>query len=329
MADFNFHIYKRQRTRAQGKWRDLFSVVFVAVLIIVIISGFINGIKVKGIFSSAIWDGFSPLAIVLNSNPVAVVIYQQEPKRISILKIPGDISFATGDVSKPVMSVSEALSTNSEGGRKFLTKYLGAKIPGYVLLKAPINLKEKSEKDIFADFAFLATPISIIFNGLGDEVKSTNLSRIDLLKLWWEIKGINADRVNSVDLGSYTVEVIGPKDDKFRGIDRELMRSSVSKYFEDYRLTGKSLEVEITNASGEDGFGMLASEISDMAGFDVVRVSSTSGLFQKTQITASKESQEAKYLAKIFDCDIFWRQNGDDDSKTLLVIGQDFAKSYN
>lgn len=329
MTDFNFQIHKRQRNKARGKWRDLLSMAVVAVLIFVIISGFIKGIKVKGIFSDATWDGSSPLAIVLNSNPASIVIYQKDPKRITLLKVPEDISFATGDASQPVRRVSEALSLGDEGGRKFLTKYIGAKISGYVLLKTPINLDEKPEKEIFADFAFLTTPISIVFNGLNTQVESTNLSRTDLLKLWWEVKGMSVDRINSVNLGSYTVEIIGPRDSRFKGIDRDLMRSSVSKYFEDYRLSGKSMEVEITNASGEDGFGTLASEISEIAGFDVVRVSSSSGLFEKTQITASKERDEAKYLAKIFDCDIFWRQNGADNSKTLLVIGQDFAKSYN
>lgn len=329
MTDFNFQKHNRQRNKAQGKFRDLFSIAIVVVLVFIIISGFISGIRAKGILSGTSWDGSTPMAIVLSSNPESVVIYQKDPKRITFLKIPRDISFATGDASDPVKRVGEALSSDGEGGRKFLTKYMGAKISGYVLLNTPINLDEKPEKEVFAEFAFLTTPISIIINGLDAQIKSTNLSRIDLIKLWWEVKGINVDWINAVDLGSYTVEIIGPKNNKFKGIDRDLMRSSVAKYFEDYRLVGKSMEVEITNASGEDGFGILASEISEMAGFDVVRISGSGGLFEKTQIMASKESTEVKYLAKIFDCDIFWRQNGAEDSKTILVIGRDFAKSFN
>lgn len=329
MTDFNFQTHKRRRNKAGGKFRDLFSIAVVGVLVFIIISGFVRGVKVNGIFSSSSWDGSSPMALVLNSNPESLVIYQKDPKRITFLRIPSDVSFATGDALEPVKNVSEVLSLDKEAGRKFLTRYLGAKISGYVILKNALNLEEKPEKEVFADFAFLTTPISIIINGLDAQIKSTNLSAADLLKLWWEVKGVNVDRINSVDLGSYAVEIIGPKDNRFKAIDRDLMRSSLAKYFEDYRMAGKSMKVEITNASGEDGLGTLASEISEMAGFDVVRISGSSGLFEKTQIIASKDSTEAKYLAKIFDCDIFWQQNGADDSKTILVIGRDFAKSFN
>lgn len=328
MTDFGSHLKKRgKRAKAQSKWRDLLAICFTVFLVVLIVNGFLRGIRLKGSFSNSIWDGKTPLAIALDSNPPALVVVQKEPKRVLFLKIDKDLSFATGKSDEPVKSV-EAGFDDQAGGRKFTAKLLGVNVPAYIELKQPVSLNREQADEIFKDFAFFTIPISIFFNGLDDQISSTNLSRLDLVRVWWLIKDVNVDQVSYVDSLDYAVDVIGINEEKFRGIDREMIRKFLSKYFEDYRMVGKNVEVNINNASGENGLGTLASEMAQIAGFDITEVSSSDTVQSKTQVVVGGKKSEASYLAKMFNCDIVPLQNESEELKVTLILGRDFAKGF-
>lgn len=326
MVDFG-SLHTRKRKKAQNKLRGILAVLITAALITIIALGLFNGLKIKGSFRSSVWDGKSPLAIAVGGSS-SLIVYQNDPKSLALLKIPEDVNFATGDAEKPIMSVSEELSGTGDGGKRFLTSYFGVSIPAFIKLKDRSEIDAEGSRTLFKEFAFLTTPIYIFLNGLDKQIADTNLSRWDLLKLWWQTKGIEASKFEYHDLGDYEIEIIGPKDTRLKGLDRDLARKLLSSYLEDSRLIGKNIEVVIVNASGENGLGFLASDIATIAGFDVASVEGAENILPETQITLESKSTEAGYLAKLFNCDIFWRQNDGDHPKIGLVIGQDFAKTF-
>lgn len=328
MIDFKSHSSSRRRRKAAGKWQSILAVVVTLILISVIALGFWRGIKLQGGFAKSIWDGSSPIAIVLDTDPVSVFVYQKEAKKVVFLVVPSDIKYATGDAMEPVKSVFSSIRDGPEGGGSFLTKYFGAKIAGYAQFNNEKKMDKTQAQKIFKDFAFLTTPVSIVFNGLNSNIEGTNLSRADMLKLWWKVKGISIDDLEYVPLDKYTIEIIGSDSSKFKGIDRDVLRKSLSLYFEDSRVIGKNIEIEIVNASGESGMGMLASDIAEIAGFDITKVASHDSILDKTKITVSGSKSGANNLAKLFNCDIYRLQNEVDTPKITLFLGRDFAETY-
>lgn len=327
MVDFRSLGHSRKRQKAQSKWRGILGVLITVLLFGVIAAGFFNGLKIKGSFKSSVWDGKSPLAIAVGGSS-SMIVFQNEPKGLALLKIPEDVSYASGDAITPIKSLSEGLSDSTDGGRRFLSKYFGVQIPAYMVLKDKGPLEPESSNAMFKEFAFLTTPVFIILNGLDSQIEETNLSRLDLLRLWWQTKGIDVGKFEYISLEKYEIEILGKGDSRFKGLDRDLTRKLLALYLEDSRLIGKNVEIAIINASGENGFGFLASDIAAIAGFDVASVDGGDNISQKTQITVEGKSTEAVYLAKLFDCDIFWRQNDSGETRISLVIGQDFAKTF-
>lgn len=328
MTDFKSHLNSRKRRKAAGKWQGLLAVFVTLILLAIIVLGILRGIKLKGGFTKSVWDGSAPIAIVLNTKPTSVMVVQKVPKRVTFLVVPSDISYATGNAVGPVKSVADAIAEDGEFGRRFLTKYLGAKIGGYMHFSHEKKMNRDEAQRIFKDFAFLATPFSIVLNGLGGVFDETNLSRLDMLRLWWQVKGVNVGDLQYVDLSEYAIDIIGEGDKNFKGLDREVLRKRLTAYFEDYRVVGKHIEIEILNASDESGIGRLASDIAEISGFDIASVTSGESISDKTEIIGSGDKTNVGYLAKLFSCDIFWQQSEGEESKITLHLGRDFAKAF-
>lgn len=332
MTDYSSHSNRRaswKRRQNQNKWRGILAVFITVVLIFVIINGFLRGLTLKRWFSGSIWDGRTVMAIAVNSEPPSLVVYQNESRRITVVALPGDLSFATGDAGEPIKRVQKAFEEDSEGGRLFLTKYLGVNVSGFVKLKEIKKMDRAEAQKIFGDFAFLTTPVSIVFNGLERNIEVTNLSRVDMLRFWWHVKGMSVDDLVFVTLDNYVVGIIGAEDKTFKGLDRDLTRRAIAKYFEGEKLLSKKVAIEVNNSSGVNGIGTLASEIAEMAGFSVSNVTGGDSTQEMTKVIVSEKSEEADHLAKIFNCDIVWRQNNEaESSKITLVIGSDFAKRF-
>lgn len=331
MTDYTSHSNRRaswKRRQINNKWREILAVFITVVLVFLIINGFLRGLALKSWFSGSIWNGRTVLAIAVNSKPPSLIVYQNEPRRITTVVLPEDLSFATGDYGEPIKNVQRAFEEDSEGGRLFLTKYLGVNVAGFVTLKEAKKMDRAEAQNIFGDFAFLTTPFVVSFNGLERNVQATNLSRVDLMRLWWQVKGLSVDDLVFVDLNNYVVEIIGGENKKFKSLDRDLVRRAIAKYFESEEVLSKKVSIEVNNASGVNGIGTLASEIAEMAGFSVANVTGSDSTSEETKVIVSEKSDQATHLAKIFNCDIVWRQNEAESSKITLVIGSDFAKRF-
>ncbi len=328
MTDFRKHINSRKKRKAGGKWQGLLAVIVTLTLISIIVLGLLRGIRLKGGFTKSVWDGSTPIAVTLNTKPTSIMVVQKVPKKVTFLILPSEIKFATGNAKEPVKSITDAILEDNEGGRRFLSKYLGAKIGGYMLFGEEKKMDREEAQKIFKDLAFLTKPISIIFNGLGPAIEESNLSRLDMLRLWFAVKGVNVNDIEYVDLGDFAIEIVGIGDKNFKALDREVVRKMLTPYFEDYRLVGKHIEIEILNASGESGMGRLASDIAEISGFDVVSVESSELVSEKTEIAGRGEKTNIAYLAKLFNCDIFRLQNDSEEPKITLHLGRDFAKAF-
>ena len=183
-------------------------------------------------------------------------------------------------------------------------------------------------KRIFKNFASFSTPISILTKGTSTWIKDTNITRIDQLKLWWQLKFLSVEKLSLVDLGHFSEEIITSSNQKVLGVDTVSLNREIKKYLENLKLADEHFKVKIVNASQVAGAARLAADFAASVGAEVVKVESQDVQTEKTIVLASdKNSYSARYLANLFDCDINSLQNLD-DGQIEIRIGRDFATKY-
>lgn len=173
------------------------------------------------------------------------------------------------------------------------------------------------------------TPFKILSEGLGGSVKTTNITRIDLLRLWWQVKGLGKDSVQVVDLGRFLSDVNGPGGIKIKSLDREALHQLVNQYFEVKNIFAASPDLAIVNSSGAIGAGQLAGEITTAEGFNVIHIDTGNSVIARCQVAnQDKNPRVASYLANVFGCDIVSSSQDTGGNQIILNLGQDFAKRY-
>lgn len=319
--------------RGARRVRDLFAVLIVLVLLVVVLKGIFKDVNL-GEAKSSSWDGRGPVAIFLNTKPASFVVYQKDLPKIALFSISSDISFPTGNADNPLVSIGEIKSSRSEEEEmRMVSFYLGADIQNYIYFENSPEINKQEFERMFANFASFSTPFSIFGGGLTG-VSQTNLGKMDLLSLWWNVKGLTPEDLEYYDSSNYSEDIVVQDKENVKTLDRELVRRDLGKYFENQKLRNIDDKLLIQNSSGIQGVGTLASDIATLSGFDVFSVEGRDDPVGETIILAKdKNDYSALYLAKIFNCDInAWpssAEDGNDDSKSImLIVGQDFAEKY-
>lgn len=323
---------KRGRNRSSWKQaqiykkgRELLAVFIVGILGLILLSGALKAINLRKEMKETVWDGKSSIAVVLNSQPPSLLIYQREPQKIVLLSIPKDRSYATGNADFPVRRIADSFDTlNGNETVGVLTNLLGVDINKYFLFSKRPEITSNNYESFFKNFASIKTPLGLFF-GKVDELGSTNLTQVELFNLWWQVKGLSLKQVDYLSMDTFGDEVIGPNNSTFKGIDREKANLELSKYFRDSKE--KKLRVQIRNASGASGAVRLAAELVEARGWIVAGTEQASEE-ALSRVLSDKREEEANNLAKLFACDIVLTQGEQGGGQVLIVLGQDFAKRY-
>lgn len=321
------HVWQKQEEAR--KWRGLLAIFICIFLGFFIVNGILRAFSFRNFIADSEWDGNSSFVAAALAGEPAVLIANRELATIVVLKIPTDATLATGDSLKPLLKVGDIDPADGVRLAKTLTRLVGINIINYIVFENGEGVNEDSAQRAFKNFASLATPVRIITGRPESLLYKTNITRVDLLRLWWQVKGLGIDSLKIMDGGQFLEEVIGPSGGKIKSVERELVHSQIDKYLEIKDFSEANLKVEITNSSGTAGAGQLAGEIAASLGFNVTRVVTGETLIAKCQITGGRQNLRAvSYLANLFGCDILSPSQDDREVKIMLNLGQDFAGRY-
>lgn len=323
MTDYPAHRKTRVLRQSKSSGRrlsGLIAVIIFVVLIFVIFGGFVKTLIPGKISVSGGWSGQSSLAIALNSDPPAVIIFAKEAGKVGVFSLPADLKYATGNAGETVKQVDSLFKGPGRKAEAVLSNLNGVNISRFVYLENPPKLGRDQVYELFKKFSSLKTPIVI---ALGKSTFSSDLSKIELLRLWWEVKGLTLSQIDFVDVDNFSEKIIGENNKKFAAIDRESVNHQMTKYFKGAALGN----IEILNNSGEAEATALARDMLGAYGWNVVNVGSSANVVAVCSINDPQESRDVGLLAGIFGCNIIRRQNAS-TGNPVLVLGSDFAKRY-
>lgn len=319
--------YSWRRRQVQKKWQNLVSIFITVVLLLALFNGLARGLTLADYLGSSSWSSSSSLAVAAASSPGAVLIYQNDPGRLMLLTFKGNVYWATGNPQKPALAIADIFSqytgTEMTG---LLSQIARVPIGHFLIFENELVADRKSFEKIFKNFASPVTPFKILGKGI-DSIADTNLTRGDLIRLWWQVKSLGVDDLHLVDVDAFE-ELVLPGGQKVSGVDSASLHRTISQYLENKKLFESGAQIVVQNASGAGGAGVLAGDFVTSVGASVKKVEMIDGEREKSQIVAGSEnSHEAAYLAKIFECDIKSLPSLN-KSEIIVIIGRDFAQKY-
>ena len=318
-----------KKHQVKRKWQSIISVFITVTLLFAIVNGLMKGFSLKNQFTISKWDGKSSLAIVISTKNPSLFIYKNDPKRVVVLTTDSDILYQTGKDKEVLKKVSSDILNSHDMLTNIISHTYGARIENYLMVDNKIEMDNEFSKKLFINFASITTPLKLITYGWGDDIKSTNITRLDAIRLWWQLKSLSIENLSLVDLSGYTNEIINYDNQKVLGADTVLLNRVVSKYLENIIIISENKKIRIQNGTADLKVANLAASFIKSVGGNVIEVTKSDIEYQKTQIvTSDKDSYTANYLAKIFSCDINGAQNVDRDDDIIIMIGSDFAQFY-
>lgn len=344
MARYTTH----NRREAGNTTKTVFAVLIIVVLVFTILAGLLKSFSLpNAAFQPNFkWDSKSSFIVALDTKPPSVFIYQRDPKRIIFLGLENNMYFATGNPKAPIAQIGEVISGRSDFEiARVMSLSFGAPITNYVTFDKQENLDNKTAQKMFKDFASLTTPFVLFTKGKPSFIKSTNITRYDAFRLWWQVKGFSVENVNVVDFSALTEEVVAGNGQKVLGADTTLLNRKIQDFLENINVEKEGYNISILNESGNDYAAIVASNFIKAIGGNVVS-EEEGDVRNSSQIVVRKGSYTASYLAKMFGCDIRelvsmekrelvsrdleikGTQNNGSDSELTVVLGRDFANKY-
>ena len=328
MTDYSARRSGWKRRQVQAKLKNLLALLIVSILILASFNGLVKTFSIGKYLGISNWDSNSSFVAALSTMPLAVFILQEDPKRLVFLTLDEKTYLATGNPTEPIAKISSLI--NKSNGRdlsKLLSLTFRVNIENYVTFKNDQKINKDEAIKWFKNYASLATPFVILTGRIGDDIKDSNITRLDQFKLWWQIKSIRINQLELFDLSQYWEEVVYKDDQKVLGVDNIVLHKVISKYLENENVTREYLKIKVINASGIAGVGQLAADFAAGVGVSIVKIETAPNLVDKSFIqTSLKNKYTVRYLANIFKCDI--KGSVEDEKEVNLVVGRDFAAKY-
>jgi len=311
------------------KWKDILAIFIAVVLIFAIFNGFAKSFSIKKYLSKSNWDSKFSFVTILATKPPSVFVFQTDPQKIVSLKLDSERYLVTGNQNQPLVKFSTLLAEKSgEELSKVLSLAFSADIKNYAFFTEEQVLNKENLQTMFKKFASPVTPFLILTGRIDKNIAKTNITRIDMIKLWWQLKSLGINKLEMVDLSDLKEEVVTADNQKVLGIDQTSLHFQISKYLENPDIANKDFKVIIQNASGTGDTTSLASDFATSVGFDISKVEISENISDKTNIVTKKaDLYPVRYLARVFNCDIVGSQNVPENT-AIIVLGRDFAANY-
>jgi len=329
---------KEQKVRHRRKTRyTIWSTLLVIFLLIV--GGF--GWKIYASVAKSVWDGENQINLVLNSSPVLVASFNPPEKSINVLIIPNGtfIEVIHGFGPYRVESIyglgelNGSALQNGRGGELLsgsIQEYLGMPVDAYISVQsAKCKVQSRESKTCLLDQLFWA----IRRNG------RTDLTKWDLIRLWWGTRGVREDKIKVVNLGetSASEEVTLPDGTKAAKIDTEQLQGIVGQLFIDGKIKQNDLTIAVLNGTDHQGLATRASRLVENIGGRVVGIGEVESSKLKVKSSKCEVRSGKKYkntytvqkLLKVFDCQWTGEDLENQRAEVVLILGERYWQKLN
>lgn len=296
---------KWQKDKDKRKTKSLFAFFIVIVLLFAAINGILKSREFSKNITKSSLDSASSFTATLGERGQSLFVFQKDPKRIVVLK---------------------GILDSGQNGLELVnlaSKTWGAPIQNYIILKDVGLEKAQDLEDNFSNFTSILTPLKIISTGWQNDTLDTNVTRIDALRLWWQLKSFGVEDLKIADFtggdqrsGKTTL-----------GANSQDLNREISKYTENLKIVNEDFDINVLNSSGSDDALTLAVLFLRSQGAKVSSINGSTNIIQKCEISSSTKSYTLVYLAKIFECDINDEFEAD-EGQIFLTLGSNFASKY-
>jgi len=305
------------------------------VLIFIVLLGVLAIFSGKNFFQRA-WDGKNRINIVVITSRVFIFSLDPSEKRGVILSFPQktflEAIHGYGDYS--LEAIYKLGEQEGYGGGGFLAESiqenLGIPIDAYVLISDSELLRGKTELN--------SKPKDFILRCFKESLRNgrTNLTRKDLLLLWFKTRKVRRDKINLIDLEKIdtTEKITFPDGTESFKINPQKFKKIAPEFFKDPKIRQENLEIAVLNSTSYPGLATRAASLIENIGGRVVGV----GEFEneklkmkneKCQIRSKKEFKKSytlEKLVKVFGCR--WQEEslGGYRGDLVLIIGEGYWK---
>ncbi len=275
--------------------------------------------------------GANTYLAILGTKPTSLFAFQKETAKAAIFTLDDEKKVISGVGAGDLVKIDEL--KNRGDGLSFLnsmTLAFRAKISNYILFKDAQAMRVEDIKKELDKFTSYRTLIAILFRGEDrDNIKSTNITRFDEIKLWWQLKSVRTENIKITDLGGKESEKSTSDGQKVLGVDEASLNRSLQDFSQSDEVTGEYIKVTVNNPSKNQILSQLAVGFVDNIGADLREVREDGVIVEKTIIYTDRESSKtARYLATIFNCDIKRLPETENQDTVLVVLGSDFGNIY-
>lgn len=279
------------------------------------------------------WDGNSPFNIVVQADEVYLLSYASSNKSLTIFKFPKDLDL---DVPYsfgrwPVRSIFDLGQAEKPPiGAKLLKDSIDTTFnilsDGYLVFNDSStnlpNLIESERKNILPGIDLLSKT-------------KTDLGLTEFLQIWWAIKEVRTDKINSIDLATtdLTKWLLLPDGSRAIIMDQVKLDMFEEGRFENENIKKEGLSIGILNATDFPGLAEQAAKILTNLGGRVVFTSNAPDKIGKSTILA-KKSYSTDYFSKMLHLDCRSSCSAEDSSldtsraDITITLGEDSFLKY-
>lgn len=237
------------------------------------------------------WDGQRRFTVIVDSDPLYLFSIEPSTNNATIVTIPSN---ATLDVpfnynkyqAKAIYSLGNLDA--KRGGGKLLAKSIentfGVFTDGFIASKKDNKFTVSYEPDKIYTFKknyFSAVSLFPSFFRIftGDSFM-TDLSHIDLIRLWFSIHNLRGDQITIVNLTKSNIlsDEKLPDGTIVKIVDKDLFDLSMQSYFQDQRVRLQNVTIEIVNAASRQNVAAQFSRMLMHLGANVIAKSTTESL---------------------------------------------------
>ena len=280
------------------------------------------------------------VTLVFQAHPVFVLSLSPASKKMTILFIPDKtyIKAIHGYGSYRIESIFGLGQLKNTGGQLLqgsVQEYFGLPLDGY-LSAGDLNFGSIQSSSL-SSFEKKEKIKNLILQELGEAAKKrqkSNLDRLNLARIWWQIKKLRLSNITVVSLGQTEAshEVKLADGSLAIKIDPQRIDQIVKRLFQDNRMANEDLTVAVLNATSHPGLANQGARLISNLGSRVVEIGDWNGGGSICQLRTKKSQRKTYSIRKIknlFHC----RYSGEDlaghRADIVIILGENYWQKLN
>jgi len=288
----------------------------------------IVGLAFEGlqIFRHSLWDGKTRINFVLAGEETSLVSFGPTEEELVNLAIPAgtqiEVTHGYGKYRIEAVWKLGKQEKRKELLVESLQENFGVPVEGWIYTTESRGQRTDTREELLSD-------IRKQILGKGE----TNLSKWDLVRLWWQVKKVRFDRAKSVDLSKISVLIssASPDGTQIWEIDKSSLDAYLARLVSEPKIREENLAVEVLNGTTHSGLAEQGARIISNIGGEVSWVGNSDIKYQKSNIKSRKEQKNSftvQQIMKIFNAE--WEEKEEEGrAEITLILGEDYWQKLN